>query len=240
MRIFKLSIIFFLINFSLCNGQEFYELTLDSSVFSIDTVVNNDIVEINYSNKIRKSSFRIQFKIDSVYLPHGDCIYKDSVGNVVTGQYDSANMVGKWIEKNNCGNIMRTVDYDFNFIEIPEDSLYSGELARDTIDPHFFVVEHIPSFLGGGTDRFRQYISKNIFIPPSFKFFNLENERVFVEFIVNVDGKVVNVKIVRGRNKDLNVESLRVINSSPKWNNSRPRGKLYAVKFVFPILFGNP
>jgi TonB family protein len=100
----------------------------------------------------------------------------------------------------------------------------------------FFVVEDMPGFQGGGPEQFRQYISENLRYPQAAAS-NGVHGRVFVQFVVQADGKVTDAKIVRGVDPLLDREALRVVMSSPKWTPGMQRGEPVAVAFTFPINF---
>jgi TonB family protein len=107
------------------------------------------------------------------------------------------------------------------------------EMAEDEI---FVIVEQMPKFGNGNSNEFNEYITKNIRYPESA----LENGiqgRVFVAFVVEKDGSVSNVKIVRGVDPSLDEEAIRVIKSSPKWKPGMQRGQPSRVTFTVPVVF---
>ena len=61
--------------------------------------------------------------------------------------------------------------------------------------------------------------------------------RVYVQFVVDVDGKVTEAKVMRGVHPLLDEEALRVINSMPDWSPGMQRGKPVKVKFSLPMRF---
>lgn len=100
----------------------------------------------------------------------------------------------------------------------------------------FVRVEEMPGFNGGTSDLFREYIAKNLKYPEEAANKSIEG-RVFVSFIVEKDGTVTNVKIVRGIDPILDNEAIRVVESSPKWTPGKQRGELVRTTFTFPIIF---
>lgn len=79
----------------------------------------------------------------------------------------------------------------------------------------FFIVEHMPEFPGGDLEL-RKYIAANIKYPEEAKTKGLSG-KVFVQFIIDKNGDVVNPKIARGIDPILDNEAIRVIKSLPKW-----------------------
>ena len=61
--------------------------------------------------------------------------------------------------------------------------------------------------------------------------------KVYITFVVDVDGSVIDAKIARGVDPSLDKESLRVVNSLPKWSPGKQKGKSVKVQFTVPINF---
>ena len=109
------------------------------------------------------------------------------------------------------------------------------EIEEESDDEFFMVVENMPEFPGGDLGLMN-YIKKNVKYPPIAKEYNITG-KVFVSFIVNQSGSVTNVKIVRGVDKNLDAEALRVVKSLPKYKPGKQRGKAVRVMFTIPINF---
>lgn len=100
----------------------------------------------------------------------------------------------------------------------------------------FFIVEDMPSFQGKGQDGFRTWIGNNLQYP-EIAAENGISGRVFVKFVVEPDGSISNVSLVRGVDPALDKEAVRVVKASPKWAPGKQRGKPVRVSFTFPINF---
>ena len=100
----------------------------------------------------------------------------------------------------------------------------------------FIIVEDMPKFRGGDQNAFRTWIQQNLRYP-EIAAENGISGRVFVQFAVNSKGHVVDAKVIRGVDPALDKEALRVVNSSPKWEPGKQRGKPVKVQFTFPIVF---
>lgn len=100
----------------------------------------------------------------------------------------------------------------------------------------FFIVEDMPDFQGGGQDAFRKYIADNLRYPQIAAENGIQG-RVFVQFVVNADGRVSDATVVRGVDPSLDREAMRVVMSSPPWTPGRQRGQPVRVAFTFPINF---
>ena len=83
-------------------------------------------------------------------------------------------------------------------------------------DEIFVIVEENPQFPDGGTAGLLQYLGKNIKYP-TIPQENGTQGRVTVQFVVNKDGSIVDVKVIRGVDPYLDKEAVRVISTMPKW-----------------------
>ena len=109
------------------------------------------------------------------------------------------------------------------------------EIEEESDDEFFMVVENMPEFPGGDLGLMK-YIQKNVKYPPIAKEYNITG-KVYVSFIVDKSGSVTNVKIVRGVDRNLDSEALRVVKSLPKYKPGKQRGKAVRVMFTIPINF---
>jgi protein TonB len=98
------------------------------------------------------------------------------------------------------------------------------------------VVEEKPLFMGGDENEFTKWVSKNMTYPEIAKENNIQG-RVICSFIVGPDGRVVDVKILRGVDPSLDKEAIRVISMSPRWTPGKQRNKPVRVKYTFPVIF---
>ncbi len=99
----------------------------------------------------------------------------------------------------------------------------------------FTVVESMPEF-PGGAEQMMAFIAKNIKYPPMARESGIQG-RVFVNFVVEPNGSVSNVKVLRGIGGGCDEEAIRVVESMPKWTPGRQRGKAVRVSFNLPVRF---
>jgi protein TonB len=109
------------------------------------------------------------------------------------------------------------------------------EIIEEDDDEFFMVVENMPIFPGGDLGLMK-YIQKHVKYPAIAKEYNITG-KVYVSFIVDKSGSVTNVKIVRGVDKNLDAEAVRVVKSLPKYKPGKQRGKSVRVMFTIPINF---
>ena len=99
----------------------------------------------------------------------------------------------------------------------------------------FESVEQMPQF-PGGVEALMRYLSSHINYPPMAAENNVQG-KVIVQFVVDMSGKVGEVKIVRSVDKELDKEAVRVCKSLPKFTPGRQNGQAVAVWYTLPIQF---
>lgn len=99
----------------------------------------------------------------------------------------------------------------------------------------FVVVESMPSFPGGDAALFK-YLNDNIKYPVIAQESGIQG-RVICQFVVNRDGSIVDIEVVRSVDKSLDAEAIRVIKNMPKWSPGKQRGKTVRVKYTLPVNF---
>jgi periplasmic protein TonB len=106
------------------------------------------------------------------------------------------------------------------------------EIAEDVI---FTVVEDQPSFPGGEEARIR-YLQENLRYPQMAREAGIQGT-VFVTFVVERDGSVTDVRVIRGIGGGCDEEAVRVVRNMPRWTPGRQRGQPVRVQFNMPIRF---
>lgn len=100
----------------------------------------------------------------------------------------------------------------------------------------FVIVESMPEFPGGQQALFK-YLNENVKYPVIAQENGIQG-RVICQFVVNKDGSIVDVEVVRsGGDPSLDKEAVRVIKSMPKWKPGKQRGKPVRVKYTVPVNF---
>ncbi|RAV99057.1 energy transducer TonB [Pseudochryseolinea flava] len=111
------------------------------------------------------------------------------------------------------------------------------EVVQEAEDPNqvFAVVEQMPE-PEGGMQAAMAWIGKNIKYPSAARRMGVEGT-VFVGFVVDADGKIADVKTVKGISAECDKEAERVIKMMPPWKPGKQNGKAVRVKFVLPVRF---
>ena len=99
----------------------------------------------------------------------------------------------------------------------------------------FMRVEKAPSF-PGGQKAMMEYLMKNIKYPAACQEAGIQG-RVIVSFVVNKDGTIQNVEVIRGVHEKLDAEAVRVVKSMPAWSPGEQQGRKVRSKFQLPVFF---
>ena len=108
------------------------------------------------------------------------------------------------------------------------------EEAKKTKD-YFDVVEQMPDFPGGSAELMK-YLTENVKYPEE-AYSKGEQGRVILTFIVEPDGSITNVKVVKSVSEAIDAEAIRVVESMPKWIPGKQSGKAVRVKYTIPVTF---
>ena len=99
----------------------------------------------------------------------------------------------------------------------------------------YVVVEKQPEFPGGNAAMMK-FLGDNIKYPVAAQENGIQG-RVITNFVVEKDGSLSDVKIVRGADPLLDAEAVRVIQSMPKWKPGTQKGQIVRVRFTLPVVF---
>lgn len=125
---------------------------------------------------------------------------------------------------------------DNSAVEIKE---YVAAVEEEVVEEEaipFQLVEKQPSFMGGGPNEFTKWVNSRLVYPEIAKENGVQG-RVTLQFTVEKDGRVTNVKVLRGVDPALDEEAKRVVASSPKWTPGRQRDRAVKVNYTFPVIF---
>ena len=116
---------------------------------------------------------------------------------------------------------------------------YIEEVQEEVIEEEaipFQLVETRPSVNGGDANEFSKWVNSRLEYPEIAKENGVQG-RVTLQFTVEKDGSVTNVKVVRGVDPSLDKEAVKVVSSSPKWTPGKQRDRAVRVTYTFPVIF---
>ena len=138
------------------------------------------------------------------------------------------------------------IKVDDNFMSLEDDANlgveimdYVEEVKEEVVEEEaipFQLVEEKPSFNGGDANEFSKWVNSKLQYPEIAKENGVQG-RVTLQFTVNPDGSVSNVKVLRGVDSSLDQEAVRVVSMSPKWKPGKQRDRAVKVTYTFPVIF---
>jgi len=113
---------------------------------------------------------------------------------------------------------------------------FANVFSQEDTSEVFTIVEEMPMF-PGGNDKMMMFIAENLNYPNEAKESGCQG-KVYVKFIVGVDGKIYKSQVVRsGGCKAIDDEALRVINIMPLWLPGKQNGIPVKVSYMLPVNF---
>ena len=138
------------------------------------------------------------------------------------------------------------VKVDDNILNLEDDASlgvqivdYKEEVVEEPIEEEavpFVLVEQKPQFQGGDANDFTKWVMSRIVYPEIAKENGVQG-RVTLQFKINKDGSLTDVKVVRGVDPSIDKEAVRVVSSSPKWTPGKQRDRAVPVTYTFPVVF---
>mgnify|MGYP006280184973 CR=1 FL=1 len=111
--------------------------------------------------------------------------------------------------------------------------------GQNDTDDVFIAVEEMPEFQGEGVAGFRRYIQQQVAYPEEAAEKGLEGTS-FIKFIVNREGAVEDIEVVRSSHGILDQAAIDAIKGSPKWKPGTQEGNKVKVQFTMPVVFKLP
>jgi len=123
-------------------------------------------------------------------------------------------------------------------MEVTETTVVEAPVQREeeVVEEQIFtIVEEMPTFPGGEVEM-RKYLGKSIKYPQMAQDAGISGT-VFLTFEVDKDGKIKDVKVLRGIGGGCDEEAMRVVKAMPQWTPGKQRGKAVRVQFTLPVKF---
>lgn len=131
-----------------------------------------------------------------------------------------------------------TTEVDFTEFDQNVDIVQEVAVVEEKIeeDQPFLIAETMPSFQGGDLNTFRNWVQQNVKFPT----IALENGiqgRVVLTFVIEKDGRLTNIQVLKTPDRSLSDEAIRVLNESPRWSPGKQRNQVVRVKYTLPVDF---
>ncbi|MDD5570480.1 MAG: TonB family protein [Bacteroidales bacterium] len=118
-------------------------------------------------------------------------------------------------------------------IQVVEDT--KKDVIVEQAPPVFTIVEEMPAYPGGDEARIK-FLQDNIKYPQMAKESSIQG-KVYITFVVDENGRVIDVKILRGIGGGCDEEALRVVKIMPPWIPGKQAGKAVRVQYNMPVVF---
>ena len=136
------------------------------------------------------------------------------------------------------------VDLEFQSLEdadIPVDirEYIHQEVVEEEVEEEVIfvgVVEEKPAFNGGDANEFSKWVNSRLVYPEIAKENGIEG-RVTLQFTIDKDGRLGDVKVLSAPDKTLADEAVRVVSASPKWKPGKQRDRTVKVSYTFPVIY---
>lgn len=122
-----------------------------------------------------------------------------------------------------------------NEVALSVNKAESSQSQLEKSDKVYDVVEGMPSFPGGDAELMR-YFSQNMKYPAEAEMNGIQG-KVLVTFIVERDGTITNIQVVKSVDPSLDKEAVRVVRNMPKWRPGMDKGAAVRVKYTIPVTF---
>jgi protein TonB len=180
---------------------------IDPSLLNREVVVDEEMVEITKQEEQKPQPVEMPKQTTQLEIVQDDVEVEDIE---INAEMDQNEVVEEYVP-----------------VEVEEEEVVEAEV--------FTIVEEMPSYPGGDMKMY-EYLGKNIKYPQIARESGIQG-RVFVNFVVEPDGSVSNVKVLRGIGGGCDEEAIRVVKSMPKWKPGKQRGKAVRVSYTLPVVF---
>ena len=180
---------------------------IDPSLLNREVVVDEEMVEITKQEEQKPQPVEVPKQTTQLEIVQDDVEVEDIE---INAEVDQQEVIEEYVP-----------------VEVEEEDVQEQEI--------FQIVEEMPSY-PGGEGKLMEYVAKNIKYPQIARETGIQG-RVFVGFVVEPDGSVSNVKVLRGIGGGCDEEAMRVVKSMPKWKPGKQRGKAVRVSYMLPVNF---
>ena len=180
---------------------------IDASLLNREVVIDEEMVEITKQEEQKPQPVEVPKQATQLEIVQDDVEVEDIDINAEVEQNE--------------------VIEDYVPVEVEEEEVVEQEI--------FKIVEEMPSY-PGGEQKLMEYVAKNIKYPQIARETGIQG-RVYVNFVVEPDGSVSNVSVLRGIGGGCDEEAMRVVKNMPKWKPGKQRGKAVRVQYMLPVNF---
>ncbi len=152
---------------------------------------------------------------------------KKRLAEIKPEDISSINVMKNKIDRSGNKRSFIIIEYNEMAEQLSERSKQDGDI--------FTIVEETATF-EGGIEGLGTFLAKNLSYPEELRKKGLEGT-VFVQFVVNTDGSLTDFTIIKGVDKLMDEEAMRVVELSPNWKPGKQNGRAVRQRFVLPVRF---
>ena len=135
----------------------------------------------------------------------------------------------------------KKIDSNITFIDESDDfddlDIVIEEKEEEIEEEEIFVnAEVMPKFQGGDLTTFRNWVQGKVRYPQVAQENGISG-RVVLQFVIERDGRLTNIKVLQTPDRSLSEEAIRVLNKSPKWSPGKQRNQVVRVSYTLPVEF---
>lgn len=131
----------------------------------------------------------------------------------------------------------KEAESDLTIQEGPASSTYQVTVTDEPESVPFQMVEVKPTFQGGDANNFAMWVNSHLKYPEEASEKKIQG-RVTLQFTIDTDGSIKDVKVIQSAHSLLDAEAMKVVSSCPeKWTPGMQDGKPVPVHYIFPVLF---
>lgn len=186
---------------------------------------------------------------NEIYPSDHRAFYANDIPSIVftTGRYPEHNTERDTQSIIDYDAMERELEYIYNYVETlanlpsapkfrPEPSTGRGPAFDDVVA--YYDCDQRPTFLNSADPAqfMERWVYQYLKYPETAVVQGIQG-RVMVEFIIDKDGKVTNVRVVKGVSDELDAEAVKVISASPKWKPGRVKGEKVRTSITVPVEF---
>ena len=129
---------------------------------------------------------------------------------------------------------LEDTDVPVDIREYIQQEVVQDEVEEETV--FVFNVEEKPTFNGGDANKFSKWVNARLVYPEVAKENGVEG-RVTLQFTIDKEGRLGDVKVLSSPDETLAREAVRVVSSSPKWKPGKQRDRTVKVSYTFPVIY---
>lgn len=127
------------------------------------------------------------------------------------------------------------IDVEIDESDIFEDPIFEETLDEEEVEEVLIFVESMPEPIGGMA-AFYKHVGKHMKYPNQARRMGIEG-KVYVQFVIDQQGNLTDVRSIKGIGAGCDEEAVRVIQNAPSWTPGKQRGKPVKVRMILPITF---